>query len=55
LLLIHERAGRRASPNRASINQHAYDVSNMGFGETTDAHVSEDDDGASEALDCVSA
>ena len=38
-----------------SINQHAYDVSHMGFGDTTDAHLTEDDDGASEALDCVSA
>ncbi len=38
-----------------SINQHAYDVSEMEFGETTDAHVTEDDDGASEALGCVAA
>ena len=36
-----------------SINQHAYDVSHMGFGESTDAHITEGDDGASEALSCV--
>jgi len=29
-----------------SINQHAYDVSEMEFGDSTDAHVTENDDGA---------
>ena len=38
-----------------SVNDHAYDVSHMGRGEGTDAHITESDDGASEALSCVDA
>ena len=36
-----------------SVNDHAHDVSGMARGEGTDAHVTESDDGASEALSCV--
>lgn len=36
-----------------SVNDHAYDVSQMARGENTDANVTESDDGASEALSCV--
>ena len=36
-----------------SENDHAFDVSGMGRGDTTDAHVTDSDDGASDALSCV--
>jgi hypothetical protein len=36
-----------------SENDHAYDVSSMGRGDTTDAHITDSDDGASDALSCV--
>jgi hypothetical protein len=36
-----------------SINDHAYELTQLARGEGTDAHVTESDDGASEALSCV--
>jgi len=36
-----------------SENTLAFDVSGLGYGDKTDAHITESDDGASEALSCV--